>query len=96
MIWLVLAVMVAVALGFLLAPMLRPRRAAEPERLDYDLTVYRDQLTELDADVARGVVSQSEANEARLEIERRMLRAAPATAPAERRNKMAAPAIAGR
>jgi len=94
MIWVILAAMIAVALGFLLTPMLRARPAPGAEREDYDRTVYRDQLKELELDVARGTVSPAEASEARLEIERRLLRAAPAAAKPARRSALAAPIVA--
>lgn len=41
---------------------------------DHDLEVYRDQLSELDRDVARGLIQPAEAEEARAEIGRRILR----------------------
>ncbi|TIY05669.1 MAG: c-type cytochrome biogenesis protein CcmI [Mesorhizobium sp.] len=41
---------------------------------DHDLEVYRDQLSELDLDVARGLIQPAEAEEARAEIARRILR----------------------
>lgn len=41
---------------------------------DHDLEVYRDQLSELDRDVARGLIQPAEAEEARAEIARRILR----------------------
>ncbi|RWH84384.1 MAG: c-type cytochrome biogenesis protein CcmI [Mesorhizobium sp.] len=41
---------------------------------DHDLEVYRDQLSELDRDVARGLILPAEAEEARAEIARRILR----------------------
>ena len=44
-----------------------------PERGQYDRAVYRDQLRELERDVARGVMSPAEASSARLEIQRRLL-----------------------
>jgi cytochrome c-type biogenesis protein CcmH len=40
----------------------------------HDLEVYRDQLSELDRDVARGLIQPAEAEEARAEIGRRILR----------------------
>ncbi len=40
-----------------------------------DVAVYKDQLKELDADIARGVLSESEAEASRLEISRRLLAA---------------------
>lgn len=41
---------------------------------DHDLEVYRDQLSELDRDAARGLIGPAEAAEARAEIARRILR----------------------
>ncbi|MER8388034.1 c-type cytochrome biogenesis protein CcmI [Mesorhizobium sp. M1380] len=41
---------------------------------DHDLEVYRDQLAELDCDMARGLIQPMEAEEARAEIARRILR----------------------
>ncbi|MET3591170.1 cytochrome c-type biogenesis protein CcmH [Mesorhizobium shonense] len=41
---------------------------------DHDLEVYRDQLSELDRDMARGLIQPGEAEEARAEIGRRILR----------------------
>ncbi len=44
-----------------------------PGRGQYDRAVYRDQLREVDRDLARGVLSSWEADAARLEIQRRLL-----------------------
>ncbi|MER8580741.1 c-type cytochrome biogenesis protein CcmI [Mesorhizobium sp. M1423] len=41
---------------------------------NHDLEVYRDQLAELDRDMARGLIQPMEAEEARTEIARRILR----------------------
>ncbi len=41
----------------------------------YDLDVYRDQLKEVDRDLARGVVSEADAERARTEVSRRILAA---------------------
>ncbi|MCC9624664.1 c-type cytochrome biogenesis protein CcmI [Thalassospira sp. MA62] len=40
-----------------------------------DLTVYRDQLTEIDRDIDRGVLTAEQANAARIEVQRRILNA---------------------
>lgn len=40
---------------------------------DYDLRVYRDQLKEIDRDVARGVLNSADAERVRIEISRRIL-----------------------
>ncbi|MFO1070570.1 MAG: c-type cytochrome biogenesis protein CcmI [Geminicoccaceae bacterium] len=72
-----LAIVVALAL---LWPLLRT--PGEPERARFDLAIYRDQLAELDRDRERGLIGEAEARAARLEIERRMLRAADGAGPA--------------
>lgn len=79
MLWLVIALMTLIALALLAWPFVRQRHISAP-RDAYDLTVYRDQLRELDRDVARGLISATEAEGARLEIQRRMLRLTPAPA----------------
>ncbi|HUB13268.1 MAG TPA: c-type cytochrome biogenesis protein CcmI [Acetobacteraceae bacterium] len=43
------------------------------ERGQFDRAVYRDQLQEVERDVARGVLNPAEAGSARLEIQRRLL-----------------------
>ena len=71
----VLAVVAAVAGLLLVLPVLRAGRAL-PDRARYDTAVYRDQLKELERDIARGLIGETEAQSARLEIERRLLAAA--------------------
>ena len=71
---LLLALAACMALALVLVPMVRAR-AQEPHRGNFDQAVYRDQLRELDRDVARGVLNDAEAASARLEIQRRLLAA---------------------
>ena len=58
----------------ILAPLLRGSRPLPP-RASFDQAVYRDQLHELDRDIARGLITPAEANTARLEVQRRLLAA---------------------
>jgi len=72
--WISTAVLTVLALAALLLPMsLGKRKDVSPARADFDLTVYKDQLTEIDKDMERGVLSEDQATAARTEIERRML-----------------------
>jgi len=65
----------SVAVVALLAiPLLGPRKFGE-ERPAYDIGVYRDQLSELEQDRERGLISDEQAEQARREIERRLLAA---------------------
>lgn len=61
----------AVAALFLLA--LRRARAEIAAAADFDLKVYRDQLAEIDRDLARGTLPPEEAERLRTEISRRLL-----------------------
>lgn len=74
MLWLGIALLLAVALAFLLWPWFSRRRGATARKA-HDLAVYRAQLDEIAQEVARGTLSEVEANNARVEIQRRLLRA---------------------
>lgn len=68
--------MTSLAVAMLLVPLLlRGRGAASREA--YNLAVYRDQLSELDRDIGRGVLTPDQAEAARAEIGRRILALAP-------------------
>lgn len=87
--WLICGLLVALAVAALLLPLLRPAKPAlDLERPD--MAVYRDQLSEIERDQARGLLSEEQAAAARLEIERRLLTAAESQAT----DKTAAPAQA--
>jgi cytochrome c-type biogenesis protein CcmH len=74
LIWVVLAGLTAIVLLVLLRPL---ARAGESERSPeaFDAAVYRDQLSEVDSDRARGLIGEQEAEAARIEIARRLLAA---------------------
>lgn len=56
----------------IVVPLLRGGRPVA-SRGSFDQAVYRDQLRELDRDIARGVITGADADAARLEIQRRLL-----------------------
>jgi cytochrome c-type biogenesis protein CcmH len=68
----VCVVLVALVLAAVSRPLLSGAGGL-PARGQYDRAVYRDQLREVDRDVARGVLNADEADAARLEIQRRLL-----------------------
>lgn len=84
MFWLLAALLTLAATLAILVPMTRSGR---PEALTgaFDVAVYRDQLGELEADRARGLIDEASAHEARGEIGRRLIRAAKASDPQEPR-----------
>ncbi|PJE34159.1 c-type cytochrome biogenesis protein CcmI, partial [Pseudooceanicola lipolyticus] len=77
MIFWILASLIALGVAGLLAlTLLRTRSAAAPEpAAAYDLRVYRDQLKEIDRDLARGTIAEADAERVRTEVARRILAA---------------------
>jgi cytochrome c-type biogenesis protein CcmH len=72
--WVICAVMVAIALAFVVPPLLaNDERKAVDESKEANVSVYRDQLTELDADLRNGIIAQDQYQRDRDGIERRML-----------------------
>jgi cytochrome c-type biogenesis protein CcmH len=71
--WFVFALMTAAAVFAVLLPLGRGQR---PQNDGSEATVYKDQLTEIDRDVAAGTIGAPEAKAARVEIGRRLLAAA--------------------
>jgi cytochrome c-type biogenesis protein CcmH len=72
MFWVVTTLMSLVVVFAVALVLLRARAAVAPAA-EFDLRVYRDQLKEVDRDVARGVVPEDEAERLRVEISRRIL-----------------------
>ncbi|HIB18147.1 MAG TPA: c-type cytochrome biogenesis protein CcmI [Alphaproteobacteria bacterium] len=72
--WWLFLIMAALAVLFLVRPLLRTQRASVA-RADYDLEVYRQQLKELAFDQRRGLISDPEYQASLTEIERRILAA---------------------
>lgn len=73
--WLICAALVAIALAFILPTLLQrgSQDLAEGERKEANVDVYRDQLSELEADRANGIISPEQYELDRTEIERRLL-----------------------
>ncbi len=72
--WVVAVAASVVAALVIARPLLRRGEVAAP-RAAHDAQVFRDQLRQLDAEIARGVVAPEEAAGTRLELSRRLLAA---------------------
>ena len=72
--WLICALFVVIALAFVLPPLMQTATdESELGRKEANIAVYRDQLTELEADLRNGVMSEEQYHQERDEVERRLL-----------------------
>ncbi len=73
MFWTFAALLTALTVLVILYPL--SRKAKNTDSADaYDLTVYKSQLKEIDSDVEKGLIAESEADAARAEVARRLLK----------------------
>lgn len=71
--WIAAVVCVVIALAFVLPALLRTRGGAgKAVRRDVNIAVYRDQMKEMDADRANGLLSDAQYQSARRELEARL------------------------
>ncbi len=73
MLFWVIAGALALAVGVLMVIALLRARRIDGSAAAFDVQVYRDQLDEVERDLARGVVTEDEAERVRLEVSRRIL-----------------------
>jgi cytochrome c-type biogenesis protein CcmH len=76
--WVLFAILTAAAIFAVLWPLSRPTKPVADTA--HDAEVYRDQLSEIERDLARGLIGKAEAEAARIEVSRRLLAAAAAPA----------------
>ena len=69
--------LVALALLWVLRPLLVSRNSASLSRREANIAIYRDELRELEADLAAGTLAREEYERARLELESRLLEDVP-------------------
>ena len=90
--WLICAGFVAIALAFVLPTLLqRPADTNEDNKSEANVEIYRDQLRELDADLANGIVIPEQYRQDRDEIERRLLDDVATTAEVGKKSDRATP-----
>jgi cytochrome c-type biogenesis protein CcmH len=95
--WISGAALAAAALVLLLRPLLFSRKTGQVRRDEANISIYRDQLAELDADLAAGKLAPADHARSRAELEARLLAdvatpeaaEAPAGRPAGRRRALA-------
>lgn len=72
--WITACLLGAIVAGFVVRPLMRSKPGATPDETS-DIRVYRDQMAEVERDLARGVLSPDEAEQTRTEVARRILAA---------------------
>ncbi|MGH8632260.1 MAG: c-type cytochrome biogenesis protein CcmI, partial [Burkholderiales bacterium] len=73
--WLLACLMIGLAVAAVLPPLTRSRSSTTPSPRNLRLAAYRARLAELEQEVAGGALSAEEAQAARIETERELLRA---------------------
>jgi len=95
--WVICALLIVIALAFVLPPLLQRSDEAEivsdEERKQANIAVYRDQLSELEADLRNGIIAEEQYTQDREEIERRLLED---TATTRSKTTRGVPAVTGR
>lgn len=71
----IIAMGIAAGIGLILGRALLHGRVGDQPPAAYDLQVYRDQLKDIERDLARAVISEAEAERVRTEVSRRILAA---------------------
>jgi cytochrome c-type biogenesis protein CcmH len=71
--WSIAAVMMMVALAFVLPPLMRTRKVSAVSRDDLNTKVIKEQLAELEYDLASGKLDQTQFDAARKDLERELL-----------------------
>lgn len=83
LLWIGFALLATLVTAAVTRPLLRPRPAADGDN-DADLAVYRDQIAEIEAEKGRGLLAAPEAESARTEVARRLIRRADEARSAEK------------
>jgi len=79
------AALAVLALAFVLRPLVKRRDSARLSRREANIAIYKDELRELDADLAAGTLARADYDRARLELEARLLEDVSSAEPAPAR-----------
>lgn len=71
--WIFAALLVAIALCYVLPPLLQRAEQKRGERERANVSIYRDQFAELDRDLRDGVLDREQYEQGRTELQRRLL-----------------------
>ena len=72
MFWTIAVVLTLVTIAIVIYPLMRKERELDSADA-YDLKIYKSQLQEIEGDVERGLIDETEAESARAEVARRLI-----------------------
>lgn len=78
--WIIAGIFIVVALLFILPTLLRSKEDENEESIDNDdanVSVYRDQLADLEVDLANDILSREQYDKSKQELQQRMLQDIP-------------------
>src|SRR5262245_37805552 len=91
--WVVCGLCILIALAFVIPPLWQERQTTitdDSETNDGNISIYKDQLQELEADLRNGIISTQQYEQDRDEINRRILEAVPGKNKKEKSRQLAA------
>jgi cytochrome c-type biogenesis protein CcmH len=71
--WIIVAVLIVAAVGILAPALLRSRQSLSSDRNQQNVVIAQERLSELEADLANGVLSQDQFDQAKVELEQALL-----------------------
>ncbi|WP_419902681.1 c-type cytochrome biogenesis protein CcmI [Kiloniella sp.] len=91
--WVIIGLLTALSLLVLLRPLMASAQKAPANTAESDLAVYKDQLKEIDRDLKAGNLGESQAETARIEIQRRILNTSQEQSSSTKGTPLTAPAM---
>ena len=93
--WLIVILMTIVTVMIIGFPLIKRQSSRKANRAEYDITIYKDQLDEIDRDFERGIINKAEVEAAKIEIQRRILKAVEIDCAKERLTRTRSPFLVG-
>ena len=64
--WLIVILMTIVTVMIIGFPLIKRQSSRKANRAEYDITIYKDQLDEIDRDFERGIINKAEVEAAKI------------------------------
>ena len=96
--WLICLVLIVIALAFILPPLMQDSKTAPTteSRAEANIAVYRDQISELEADLRNGIIASDQFQQDRDDLEKRLLEDVESAKTTLKSSRRKAPLVADR